>query len=355
MAICRGRPPAARRMLICCIHAANLSMTVAIDTAVCVSDAGRRADARDELRQKRVEISGVQIDNVTMCQAFEQIERLIARASPAYIVTPNVDHVVKLQRNAAFGSVYQGAALVLADGMPLLWAARFLGTPLKQKVSGSDLFPRFCQLAAERGYRLFFLGGQPGAAERAASVLAERHPDLRVVGTYCPPMRFEHDDEENERIIRMLNESRPDVVFVGVGAPKQELWIARHHKRYAAAVSIGVGASFDFVAGYVRRAPRVVQRLGLEWLWRLAQEPRRMHRRYLIDDPKFFALVWRQWHKQRRASSFELVRNGESSRKKHSAQRAGDGAPAMKSGHRSGIACPSGDFAGLLQRITGTR
>lgn len=247
----------------------------------------------------RVPLAGVAIDNVTMDEAVARIAALVEARTPAYVVTPNVDHIVKLQRDEDFRQVYARAALVLADGMPLLWAARYLGTPLKAKVSGSDLFPRFCGVAAERGYRLFFLGGQPRAAEQARDALRQQHPALQVVGTCCPPFGFERDAATNEGVIEQIRAARPNVLFVGLGAPKQELWLSRHLSACGVPVGIGVGASFDFVAGVVRRAPHLVQRVGLEWLWRLVQEPRRLYRRYLIEDPTFFRLIWQQKRRQR--------------------------------------------------------
>ena len=240
-----------------------------------------------------VRLGGAVIDNVTMPEALAQIERLIGRAQPAFVVTPNVDHIVRLVSDAALQAAYRDASLVLADGMPLLWAARFLGTPLKAKVSGSDLMPTFCRLAAEHSHRLFFLGGRPGAAQRSAEILASRYRGLSVQ-TYCPPMGFDKDPSENRKAIEIVRAATPDVLFAGLGSPKQEIWIHRHYQDYRARVSIGVGASFDFVSGNVRRAPVVFQKTGFEWLWRLALEPTRMYRRYLMDDPVFFALVWRQ-------------------------------------------------------------
>ena len=242
----------------------------------------------------RVDIAGMLIDDITMAAALDRIEVMIARREPTYVVTPNVDHVVRYHGDGAFRQVYEQAPLVLADGMPLLWAARFLGSPLPEKVSGSDLFPLFCERAARRGYRLFFMGGRPGAAQRSAEILHERHPGLNVVRVHCPPLGFERDKVENQRTIQMICDSEADLLFVGLGTPKQELWIHRHHRECAVPVSIGIGASFDFTAGYVQRAPRVLQATGLEWLWRLVLEPRRMYRRYLVDDPEFFSMVWRQ-------------------------------------------------------------
>jgi exopolysaccharide biosynthesis WecB/TagA/CpsF family protein len=251
-------------------------------------------DLPHRVGRPRVAIGQTLIDNLTMDEAIETIEALIYRRRPTYVVTPNVDHVVKLQSQPAFRDAYRDAGLVLADGMPLLWAARLLRTPLKQKVSGSDLFPKFCDVAGRKGYRLFFLGGRPGAAAAAADKFRASHPGVQIA-CLCPPMGFDRDPAENRRVIDAIRAYQPDVLFVGLGAPKQEHWMHRHHAECGVPVSIGIGASFDFVAGHVRRAPVVFQRTGFEWAWRLAAEPRRMYRRYLLDDPQFFSLVWRQW------------------------------------------------------------
>jgi N-acetylglucosaminyldiphosphoundecaprenol N-acetyl-beta-D-mannosaminyltransferase len=251
----------------------------------------------------RVEIAGVHVDNVSMAEAIVRIEELIRHRQPCYVVTPNADHAVRIHQDAAFRHAYRQAALVLADGMSLVWAARLLRTPLKEKVSGSDLFPIFAEVAARRGHRLFFLGGKPAAAQRSAEVLTQRWPGLQVVGVYCPPMGFERDPAENHKAIEMIRSTRPDVLFVGLGSPKQELWIHQHHRQYDVPVSVGIGGTFEFVSGMVPRAPRVMQKVGLEWFWRLAAEPRRMYRRYLIEDPGFFWLVWRQWRLRSRGGA----------------------------------------------------
>lgn len=240
---------------------------------------------------KRIRILDALIDDVDMREAVRRVDALARAGCPALVVTPNVDHVMKLRRDPAFRAVYDDADLVLADGMPLLWAARFLGTPLRERVAGSDLFPELCALAARRGYKVFFLGGRPGAALGAAEAMRRRYPALRVVGTYCPPVGFEHDAHENAKAVNVVRESGADLVFVGLGAPKQEKWMHAHRLLYRAPVSLGIGVTFEFEAGLVRRAPRWMRSAGLEWLWRLAMEPGRLWRRYLVEDLPFFAHV----------------------------------------------------------------
>lgn len=229
-----------------------------------------------------------------MSEALAEIDSLIWQESGlAYVVTPNVDHIVKLQKDQEFLNIYNEADLILADGVPIIWAARFLGLHIKEKVSGSDLFPMLCRRAAENGQTMFFLGGREGVAEKAKAKLIQSYPDLQIVGIYSPPFGFENDLKENYKIINMINNVKPDILCVGLGAPKQEKWIYNNRQKYNAKVALGIGASFDFVAGTVERAPKWMQKVGLEWFYRTIKEPKRMYKRYFIDDMKFFPLVLR--------------------------------------------------------------
>jgi len=249
---------------------------------------------RGEHIPKKILICGEDVDNVSMQEVIKTIENLIEKKEQIYVVTPNVDHIVKLQSDVDLRKVYEDARLILADGMPLMWAAKLLGSPLKEKISGSDLFPKLCEVAAEKGYKLFFLGGRPGAALKASEVLKSKYPHIQIVGVYSPPFGFENDKEENDKIIKMIKDAEPDILFVGLGAPKQEKWIYRHKDECQVPVSIGIGVSFEFVSGMVKRAPIWMQKAGLEWFWRLMMEPKRLWKRYLIDDMKFFWLVFKQ-------------------------------------------------------------
>ena len=242
----------------------------------------------------KADICGVRVDNLTFEEATRRIEALVERRQPDLIVTCNIDHIIKLQKDSEFRAIYEKSSLAVADGVPLLWAAAFLGTPLKGRINGTDLFEKLCEIAAIKKYKLFFLGGRPGAAIAAAELLKKRHPNIKIVGTYAPPMGFEKSAEENRKIVEMIKDSAPDILFVGLGAPKQEKWIYSHKDEYRVPVSIGIGVSFELVAGIVKRAPGWMQASGLEWLWRLVMEPARLWKRYLIDDPLFFWLVLKQ-------------------------------------------------------------
>ena len=243
----------------------------------------------------RVKLFGIEVDNLNMDEAIEEIEKIILLNNGyKYVVTPNVDHIVKLQVESDFKNVYKDAALVLADGQPLVWASRILNCKLKEKVSGSDLFPILCSKAAEKGYKVFFLGGNLGVAAKAAEELTNKNLGLKVCGTYSPPYGFENDETENDKINKMLLKANPDILFVGLGAPKQENWIYNNKEKYKVAVSLGIGASFDFEAKTIKRAPRWVQNSGLEWFYRFTCEPKRLFKRYFIDDSKFIMIILKE-------------------------------------------------------------
>lgn len=247
-----------------------------------------------------VEMFGMSISNVTFEEVCARIAHRVARHDPGFIVTPNVNHVCLNHRDEIFREAYRNAFLALPDGKPVMWASWLFGVPLQQKLSGSDMVPRLTRFAAERGYSVYFLGGSAGTAERAAEILARDNPGLRVAGCHFPPFGFEKDPEASRAAIDAVRDARPDICFVALGSPKQELWMNDCHRLCDVPVSIGVGASFDFISGRIRRAPRWLQEAGFEWLWRLAMEPRRLWRRYLIQDSVFLKLLWQEYFAQRR-------------------------------------------------------
>ena len=241
-------------------------------------------------------IAGVRID----ARSFDEVvDEIVAHAraggAPAYVVTPNTHHVTLLQSDAKFRRIYDQAFLVVPDGVPLLWAGKLLGEPLSGRVNGTDLFEALCAKAAQDGLRVFLLGGREGAAEAARAVLEARNPGLNVCGTYCPPLGFEADPAECVRILARIEAARPHLLFVGLGAPKQEYWMYDNRLRLTVPMSLGIGVSFEFVGGIVQRAPVWMQRAGLEWFYRLVSEPRRMWKRYLVCNVVFCVLVARQF------------------------------------------------------------
>jgi N-acetylglucosaminyldiphosphoundecaprenol N-acetyl-beta-D-mannosaminyltransferase len=239
----------------------------------------------------RIRLGGVPIDRVTMAGAIDAIEALVRAGRGGSVFTPNVDHVVECQDNPAFRVAYDTVSLSLADGMPVVWAARLLGKPLPEKVSGSDLLAPLMRRASDRGWRVFLLGGGEGVAQRAAERMARDYPGARVVGTLGPRIDMREAPEARRGILADVAAAKPDIVLVALGAPKQELWIHEAREAVAPAVLLGVGASLDFVAGTVRRAPAWVSRNGLEWAYRLGREPRRLWRRYLVRDPRFLLVL----------------------------------------------------------------
>ena len=239
------------------------------------------------LPNEPVVISETRFDNVTMTEAVEKILHLVQKAdSPQHVCTGNLDHLALLREDAEFRAIYSSAALVLADGMPIVWLSRLRPDTanLAERVAGSDLLMELCRASAWTGLRLFFLGGYPGAAEAAKLTLEARFPGVQICGTYCPPKETFETPDEQEKIAQILRATNPDVLLVGLGAPKQEKWIARHKMQLSVPVSIGVGGSFEMAAGMVTRAPRLVQRTGMEWAWRLLQDPRRLYARYFGRD-----------------------------------------------------------------------
>lgn len=238
----------------------------------------------------RISFLNTQVDNLTMDEAIIRIDKLIQNKRPSYIVTPNVDHIVKLENDEEFQAVYNNADLILTDGMPLIWISRLKKTPIKEKVSGSDLFPEVCKIAANKGYKVFLLGAAEGVAKKAARNLKNKYEGLDIVGTYSPSYGFEKNPEEVEEIIKMINQANPDILAVGLGAPKQEKFIYKYKNQLDVPISLAIGASIDFEAGNISRAPKWMQKVGLEWFYRLCKEPKRMFKRYLIDDLKILKI-----------------------------------------------------------------
>ena len=261
---------------------------------------GRYASSQ-RMSSGRVRIGQLELDPVTFDLALERIVELVDAREGGSVFTPNVDHVVKAETNDAFRGAYERADLCLVDGTWLLWASRLLNAPLPEKVSGSDLVGPLCTLAAGRRWRVYLLGGGPGVARDAAARMSGEF-GVDVVGWDSPFVQSDGSMGDSDAILGRLRQAEPDLVLIALGAPKQELWIDRFSGQIAPAVSIGVGGSLDFLTGRVRRAPPWMSRCGLEWMYRLVQEPRRMWRRYLVDDPRFVAIVIRSWRNGRRSA-----------------------------------------------------
>ena len=282
------------------------STSVAFTTDVTLPrDSVSQAPAAAEHQRARgwpVAILGIPFDPVTSADALEQIDAMIASRRPHYVVTANVDFLVQARQDVELRRILIEADLVLCDGTPLLWAARWLGNALPERVAGSDLAPRLLERAAERGHRVFFLGAGPGVAAEAAARLQREFPSIQIVGHYSPPIAALLD-MDHANVVERIRAAAPDILLVSFGCPKQEKWIAMHYRALGVPVCMGVGATIDFLAGRVKRAPAWMRRTGCEWLFRLWQEPRRLYRRYAQDALEFLpALAAQRWRMMRRGT-----------------------------------------------------
>jgi N-acetylglucosaminyldiphosphoundecaprenol N-acetyl-beta-D-mannosaminyltransferase len=231
------------------------------------------------------------VNNVSMNETIQEIERLIAQDKKSYVVPINVDVVIKMEHDSYLREIVDKADLVLVDGKPLIWVSQIYKMPIKQKISGSDLVPLLCETAATKGYSIYILGGKDGVADKAKKKIIQQWSNINIVGTYAPPFGFEKDEKELSEINERIAKAKPDILIVCFGCPKQEKYIYENIRHYNAKVSICAGATVDFLAGNVKRAPKWMSEHGLEWFYRFLQEPRRLFKRYFIDDLKIIRLV----------------------------------------------------------------
>lgn len=256
--------------------------------------------------EHHVELFGINLDAFHMQEAVGELLTWLHGPQDRcrYVVTPNVNHAVLYQQNQAFSEAYSDADLVLADGAPLVLASRLFGKRLPERVAGSDLVPAlFSAACRENPLSVFLLGAAPGVSDRAKSRIESQWPAVRVVGTYSPPFGFENDEAENRRILDLIGDAGPDLLIIGLGAPKQELWVHRYRHEIKAQAAVCAGATIGFLAGNKQRAPRWMRRSGLEWVHRIACEPRRLFGRYAHDACVLPSLLWREWRVARRRST----------------------------------------------------
>jgi len=247
----------------------------------------------------RVVIWGLPLARLDHAGTLDQMDRLIERGRPAFFITANLHYAMLTGRDPRLAAVNRKAAFLVADGTPLVWRSRFGSKPLPERVAGADLIYSLCGRAAQRGYRVFFLGGAPGAAEETARRLKKRHPGLQVAGVEAPELE-RLSDCEHAALLHRIRRSGADLLLVAFGQPKGELWLAENCPRLGVPASVQVGASFDFVAGRVPRAPRCLRRIGLEWAYRLLSEPRRLAGRYFDDGLFLVKALWRDVAGRRR-------------------------------------------------------
>jgi N-acetylglucosaminyldiphosphoundecaprenol N-acetyl-beta-D-mannosaminyltransferase len=240
-----------------------------------------------------IHLDGIRIHAIDEDTCIRHILNELAAGSGGYVVTPNIDHLRRCRQDVSYSVLVSEANLVVADGMPVVWASRLQGTALPQRVAGSDLISSLSAGAARQGRSIFLLGGAQGTADAAADILRQRSPALKIAGTFCPPVGFEKDEAELKKIIAVLKEAQPDIVYVALGSPKQEMLIDRLRGELPQAWWLGVGVSFSFLCGDVKRAPVFMRRIGLEWLHRVMQEPSRLAGRYIVGIPFAFSLLFR--------------------------------------------------------------
>jgi N-acetylglucosaminyldiphosphoundecaprenol N-acetyl-beta-D-mannosaminyltransferase len=242
---------------------------------------------------RRVDVLGVHVSAVDMPMALDEIERWISVREPHYVCVTGVHGVMESQTDTQLRDIHNRSGLTTPDGMPMVWAGRRAGATWMARVYGPDLMLAVCERAAARGWTSYFYGGKEGVAERLAERLQARYPGLRVVGMESPPFRA-LSQEEDDAVVERINAAAPDLLWIGLSTPKQERWMSAHVGRIAAPAALGVGAAFDIHAGTLRQAPVWIQRRGLEWLYRLYREPRRLWRRYVSIIPRFVVAIVRR-------------------------------------------------------------
>lgn len=246
---------------------------------------------------EKINVGGILFDNVSMNEAVVKMENRIKNPDSketSLLCVANQDIINRIKENIGISlEQINKAFLIVPDGYSIVYASKYLGNSLKQRVTGPDLMLEFLKITEQKGYKNFFLGAREGVAQKMADMLLEKHPDIQICGIYSPPFG-DFTSEENNKIITMVNEAATDVLWVSFGCPKQEKWIIENHHKINAPICAGVGAAFDFHSNNIKRAPIVFQKLRLEWFYRFLQEPRRLWKRYFIGGIKFIKTISRQ-------------------------------------------------------------
>ncbi len=260
---------------------------MASDTVISTNVPNAAPDASAETL-KRCDVLGVGISAVNIPLAVKTIDRWIARRSKNYVCITGVHGVMESQRDPALKHIHNAAGMVTPDGMPMVWMNKLRGNSHVTRVYGPDLMLAVCEESVKKGHKHFFYGGAEGVADLLKQRMEEKFPGIQVVGTYCPPFR-PLTAEEDQKLIEQINASGADIVWVGLSTPKQERWMSGHIGKLDAPVMVGVGAAFDFHAGLKKQAPKFIQHSGFEWLFRMITEPKRLWKRYMINNPLFIA------------------------------------------------------------------
>lgn len=234
----------------------------------------------------KVDVLGIKIDNYDLPEALARVEEIIAERTPEYFGAINLHQIVLYKEDEKFRGITDQAGLITVDGQPVMWIAKLLGTPIKQKLDGPFFVQEVCRMAGEKGYKVFLLGGAEGSGEMAVENLRKISPQLQVAGTYSPSFGFEKDEAEMNKINAMLKNSGADLLFVGLGSPKQDYFIEDNKDIYQIPLSFSIGIAIDYFAGRIKKAPTWMNKAGLEWFYRFCQEPKRLFRRYFVDSWK---------------------------------------------------------------------
>lgn len=242
----------------------------------------------------KINIAGVGISNINLFDTINKFNEVISSNLKFSVCVTPVNCIVWAASNIELQKIYNDSDLTLCDGVPLLWIAKFLGTPLSGRVTGLDLFPLYVEECYKKGFSFFLLGAKEGVGEYLKKIFEEKFPGIKIVGVYSPPFAEKFSDEENQKMITMINAVKPNVLWVSLTAPKQDIWIYEHFDQLDVNIAIGVGGAFEVTAGLIKRSPKWMQKAGLEWFYRFLKEPRRLFRRYFIEAPKIFYLVLKQ-------------------------------------------------------------
>jgi N-acetylglucosaminyldiphosphoundecaprenol N-acetyl-beta-D-mannosaminyltransferase len=242
----------------------------------------------------KVNILGVQVSSLTNEELLNTITNTIISKQFSQIAITPTNSIVAAYKEKGISEIYNKAEIVLCDGMPVKWASQFLGTPIKERITGLDVLPNLVKLCSEKNFSLFLLGASPGVGDQLAKVITEQYPNVTIAGIYVPPFMKVFSEEENRKMVHAVNASNADIVLVSLTAPKQDIWIAQNRSALNSAVYIGIGGAFEVMAGLAKRSPIWMQNAGLEWFYRFIQEPKRLFRRYFIEAPVFIPLVIKQ-------------------------------------------------------------
>ena len=239
----------------------------------------------------KVNILGIQVSSITLTSLLNDFASLIKSNSKASVCITPVNSILAANKNAVIKNIYNNATYTLCDGVPVLWASQFLGTPIAERITGLDLLPSLLPFCSENNFSLFFLGASPGVGLSLKAKAEQLYTGININGVYCPPFAEKFESSENDKMISLINEAKPDFVLVSLTAPKQDIWIAENLQKLDTKICIGIGGAFEVTAGLIPRAPHWMQVNGLEWFYRFCKEPKRMFRRYFMEAPVFIPLI----------------------------------------------------------------